>query len=128
MPTTQEILNKAQDLGKLLAKHDALTRLESVLKTFQEDVEAQRLFNDYQRHLAKIGQKEAEGQQKVTLFVDLQRLSLSICKRRQFSLSLSVSLSARTNLTSPYLTSQTKDHKKRFHVLGTSHLIVCLSV
>lgn len=62
MATTLEIIDKAQELGKLLGHHEAVTKLETVLKSFQEDVEAQRLFNDYQRHVAKIGQKEAQGQ------------------------------------------------------------------
>lgn len=62
MATTQEIVDAATALGKLVAKHEAVVKMETVLKNFQEDIEAQRLFNDYQRHLAKIGQKEAAGQ------------------------------------------------------------------
>ena len=62
MVTTLEIIDKAQELGKLLGQHEAVTQLESVLKSFQEDVESQRSFNDYQHQIAKIGQKEAEGQ------------------------------------------------------------------
>ena len=33
-----------------------------MLKRFEADIEAQRLFNDYHRHLAKMGEKEAKGQ------------------------------------------------------------------
>jgi len=61
MVTTQEIIDSAVNLGKQLAKHQAVSELEVVLKQFQEDVDSQRLFNDYQRHMAKIAQKEAQG-------------------------------------------------------------------
>ena len=59
--TTQEIVDSAVELGKLLAKHKAVSELEAALKQFQEDVDSQRLFNDYQRHMAKIAEKEAQG-------------------------------------------------------------------
>ena len=61
MVTTQEIVDSAVNLGKLLAKHEAVSELEAVLKQFQQDVDSQRLFNDYQRHMAKMAEKEAQG-------------------------------------------------------------------
>lgn len=62
MPTTQEILDAATKLGKLIAEHDAAKRLESAAKQFNDNVDAQRLLTDYQRHVNAVGQKEASGQ------------------------------------------------------------------
>lgn len=61
MATTQEILEAAQALGKQISTHEASIKFEKLLKALQEDVEAQRLLNDYQRHMAKIAEKETKG-------------------------------------------------------------------
>lgn len=62
MATTQEILDAATQLGKMVGTHEVSAKLERAVKALQEDVEAQRLLSDYHRHLDKIGQKEAKGQ------------------------------------------------------------------
>ncbi len=62
MAISQEILDAATGLGRLIAKHESAVKLENALKRLQGDVEAQRLFNDYHRHLEKINEKQANGQ------------------------------------------------------------------
>jgi len=59
--TTQEILNSAKALGQQVSTHEASIKFEKSLKALQADVEAQRLLNDYQRHMAKIAEKETKG-------------------------------------------------------------------
>lgn len=62
MATTQEILAAAADLGKLIQTHAAAIKFEQVVKQLQDDIEAQRLMTDLNRHIEKLGQKEAQGQ------------------------------------------------------------------
>ena len=62
MATTQEILDAAVNLGKLIATHEAAKKFEGVMKKLEGEVEAQRLLNDYHRHLSKLGEKEAKGE------------------------------------------------------------------
>jgi len=61
MATTQEIIDAAQRLGKLLASHEAPSNLESAVKALQQDIEAQRLLNDFNRHINQLAEKEATG-------------------------------------------------------------------
>jgi cell fate (sporulation/competence/biofilm development) regulator YlbF (YheA/YmcA/DUF963 family) len=61
MATTQEILSAAREVGKLIASHDIARKLESAMSRLQGDVEAQRVLNDYNRHLQKLGEKEQSG-------------------------------------------------------------------
>lgn len=61
MPTTADILAAAENLGELLAKHDAALKLESSLKALKSNVESQRVLTDYNRHLQSLGEKEASG-------------------------------------------------------------------
>lgn len=62
MATTQEILDAAASLGKLISKHQAAIKFEQIVKQLQEDVQAQRLLTDLNRHIEKLGQREAQGQ------------------------------------------------------------------
>ncbi len=62
MGTTQEILKAAGELGRLIAGHESAVKMQSVIDGFKEDIDAQRLLNDYQRQMAKIGEKEAHQQ------------------------------------------------------------------
>jgi cell fate (sporulation/competence/biofilm development) regulator YlbF (YheA/YmcA/DUF963 family) len=62
MATTQEIVKAAQDLGKLIATHDAAKHFEQAMHTLEQDVEAQRALSDLNRLSEKIAQKEAQGQ------------------------------------------------------------------
>jgi cell fate (sporulation/competence/biofilm development) regulator YlbF (YheA/YmcA/DUF963 family) len=61
MATTQEILSAAREVGKLIASHDIARKLESAMSRLQGDVEAQRVLNDYNRHLQKLSEKEQSG-------------------------------------------------------------------
>lgn len=62
MATTQEILDAATALGKQIGTHEVTIKFEKSLKALEDDIEAQRLLNDYQRHLAKIAEKESKGE------------------------------------------------------------------
>ena len=62
MATTQEIVQAAQALGKLIATHPAAARFESVMHRLQQDTEAQRALNDLNRLGEKLAQKEMQGQ------------------------------------------------------------------
>lgn len=62
MPTTDEILEKARELGDLLAEHESAKKLEQAVSTLQNDTESQRAMNDYYRHLQSLAEKEASGQ------------------------------------------------------------------
>jgi cell fate (sporulation/competence/biofilm development) regulator YlbF (YheA/YmcA/DUF963 family) len=61
MATTQEILDAAADLGKLIARHSSAGKFNQAVKALQEDLPAQRALTDYQRHVSSIGEKEALG-------------------------------------------------------------------
>jgi cell fate (sporulation/competence/biofilm development) regulator YlbF (YheA/YmcA/DUF963 family) len=61
MATTSEILNAARELGKLIRTHDAAGKFEASVAALQKDVEAQRVLNDYNRHLNSLAEKEASG-------------------------------------------------------------------
>ncbi len=61
MATTEEILNAARELGKLLATHEAATRFEATVRKLQGDIDAQRILNDYNRHLESLAEKESAG-------------------------------------------------------------------
>jgi cell fate (sporulation/competence/biofilm development) regulator YlbF (YheA/YmcA/DUF963 family) len=59
--TTQDVLNKAHELGDLIAQHPAAKKMEDILKRLQDDTDAQRAMNDYNRHLQALSEKEAAG-------------------------------------------------------------------
>jgi len=61
MPTTEQILEAAKDLGKLVSSHDAAQRYEQVVKQLRESTDAQRLLTDYNRHVSAVAEKEAAG-------------------------------------------------------------------
>lgn len=62
MANTEEILSDARELGKKIATHAAAAKLEEAIRKLQADVEAQRALNDFNRHMAKLSEKEAAGQ------------------------------------------------------------------
>lgn len=61
MATTQEILSAASDLGKLISSHESAKKIESVAERLQNDLDAQRILNDYNRHMKTLSEKEANG-------------------------------------------------------------------
>jgi cell fate (sporulation/competence/biofilm development) regulator YlbF (YheA/YmcA/DUF963 family) len=91
MATTQEILDAARALGKQIQGHDVARRLETALRALQQDVEAQRVLADYNRHLTALGEKESAGrpievadkrkleelQQKVIMSPKLQQFQMA---------------------------------------------------
>ena len=62
MTSTQEILAEAKKLGEMLKGHPAVEKLEKVVKELQDDTEAQRVLNDYNRFALKIQEKEEKAQ------------------------------------------------------------------
>lgn len=62
MATTQEILDSAAELGKKIASHVSAGKLENAMSKLREDIDAQRLLNDYQRHLHTLAEKESRQQ------------------------------------------------------------------
>ena len=61
MATTQEILDAATELGKLVATHASADTFGQALKALQADLDAQRTLTDYHRHLTAVAEKEAAG-------------------------------------------------------------------
>jgi cell fate (sporulation/competence/biofilm development) regulator YlbF (YheA/YmcA/DUF963 family) len=61
MATTEEIISKAEELGKMIANHNAAQQIEKVAQKLEKDIEAQRALNDYNRCIAKIGERESQG-------------------------------------------------------------------
>ena len=61
MPTTDDILKKARELGDLIAEHPAAKKLEDLLQRLQNDTEAQRVMTDYERHVRTVAEKEQQG-------------------------------------------------------------------
>ncbi|MEX0886287.1 MAG: YlbF family regulator [Phycisphaeraceae bacterium] len=62
MPSTDQIIDQARDLGRQLADHEAVKRLADTLKRLEKDTTAQQALASYQQHLQALGAKEAAGQ------------------------------------------------------------------
>lgn len=81
MATTDEILDKARELGDLIAEHPSAKKLESVLQRLQGDTEAQRAMTDYERHLRTLSEKQESGR---PIEVDdkrkLEKLQMAVIK------------------------------------------------
>ena len=60
MATTQEILAAARDLGKLIGDHEAAKKVARAAGQLNDDTEAQRVLNDYQRQAQAVAEKEAQ--------------------------------------------------------------------
>ena len=94
MATTQEILDAAAELGKLIATHPAAVKFEDTIKKLQDDVEAQRLMTDLNRHMESLQEKEANG--KPIEVADKKKLSSkSLVAWRAASMTSWGNLSAR---------------------------------
>ncbi len=61
MATTQDILQAASALGKMVSEHESAKRLESAVKLLQNDLESQRLLADFNKLMQTLAQKEASG-------------------------------------------------------------------
>ena len=62
MANTDEILEQAQSLGKMIAGHKSVKKLEQMINQLQGDTEAQRVLNDFNRHLQTLEEKQSKGQ------------------------------------------------------------------
>jgi len=61
MATTQEVLEAARRLGRLLREHEARQRLAEVSQALEADADATRLAREYDEHLQMIADKERRG-------------------------------------------------------------------
>ena len=62
MASNEEIIKAATELGRLIGKHKAASRMEKALKTLQGDKQAQQALNSYNQLVTRLAQKEAMGQ------------------------------------------------------------------
>ncbi len=60
MATTQQIMDAANDLGKLIAEHASTKKLADISKQLREDTDAQRIVTDYSRQLEAVQKKQEE--------------------------------------------------------------------
>ena len=61
MSTTDQVIKAATELGKLIAEHSDAKKFDATTNLVHEDTEAQRILNDYNRHLMTIHEKETQG-------------------------------------------------------------------
>lgn len=61
MATTDDVLKRAAELGRLIGEHEAARKLKAAADKLEADVEAQRILNDFSRKLAEIEEKEQTG-------------------------------------------------------------------
>ncbi len=61
MATTEQIIDAARELGKMIGAHETAKKLETIAKKLEADVEAQRVLNDHNRHLQTLAEKEQAG-------------------------------------------------------------------
>ncbi len=58
---TQQIMDEAEKLGRLVAQHTAVERYKHAQKAVAEDPDASRLLADFERNLAKLDQQAQAG-------------------------------------------------------------------
>ncbi len=58
---TQQILDAAEKLGKMVAEHPAVARYQQAQKSVADDVEATRMLTDFDKALEKLGRQEQSG-------------------------------------------------------------------
>jgi len=62
MSTTQQIQDKAKELGQLIADHEATQRLEEAGRALDNDRDAQQLVNQFNQKLQELAQRQQSGQ------------------------------------------------------------------
>lgn len=75
---TQQIMDMAEQLGKLVAQHPAVERYRQAQKSLAEDAEAGRLLNDFNRSIMTLARQEESGM-PVT---DAQRHQLEVLQNQ----------------------------------------------
>jgi cell fate (sporulation/competence/biofilm development) regulator YlbF (YheA/YmcA/DUF963 family) len=58
---TQQILDAADSLGKLVAQHPVVERYRQAQKSLSEDADAARLMNDFNRQIMTLARQEESG-------------------------------------------------------------------
>lgn len=58
---TQQIMDAAEKLGKMVAEHPAVARYQQAQKSVAEDPEAARLLSDFDKTLEKLARQEQSG-------------------------------------------------------------------
>ncbi|MGE5609844.1 MAG: YlbF family regulator [Bacillota bacterium] len=58
---TQQILDAADSLGKLVAQHPAVERYRQAQKSLAEDTDAGRLLNEFNRQIMTLARQEESG-------------------------------------------------------------------
>ena len=61
MATTEQILQAAGDLGKMVAEHTAAKTFADTTAKLHKDTDAQRTLNDYHRHVQSLQEKQSAG-------------------------------------------------------------------
>jgi cell fate (sporulation/competence/biofilm development) regulator YlbF (YheA/YmcA/DUF963 family) len=58
---TQQILDAAEKLGKMVADHPAVARYQQAQKSVADDAEATRMLSEFDKALEKLGRQEQSG-------------------------------------------------------------------
>jgi len=58
---TQQIMDAADQVGKLVAQHPAIERYRQAQKSLSEDADATRLLSDFNRQLMTLARQEESG-------------------------------------------------------------------
>lgn len=58
---TQQIMEEAEKLSKLVADHPALAKLKSAQKAVSDDADASRLLGDFDRQIETLARQEQSG-------------------------------------------------------------------
>ena len=61
MPDTQEILDAAERVGKMVAQHPAVDRYRQAQKSLTDDPDATRLLNEFNRQIMTLSRQEEAG-------------------------------------------------------------------
>lgn len=62
MADTQQILDSAEKLGKLIAEHPSIKKYTDAAQAVSADPEASRLFSEFDREVMTLSQQEQSGQ------------------------------------------------------------------
>lgn len=55
------IIKQADELGRLIAQHDATRRYDQAIQALEKDTDAQRALTDLNRHIEMLAEKESQG-------------------------------------------------------------------
>lgn len=78
---TQQIMDEAEKLGKIVAQHPAVARYKQAQKTVSDDAEATRLLAEMDRQIETLSRQEQSG----LPVTDAQRSSLEAMQNRVVS-------------------------------------------